>query len=303
MKTFLKKEKFFRVCIMQINYALILSAGLGTRMGEIGKVIPKVLWPIYFKTLLELQIRYCEDLGIQNIYINSHYLHNEIVDFLNESGLGNRVIVLHEEKLLDSGGAIHNLAIRPEVKYQGNLLIVNGDQFMFFEKAIWEKALLKLSACRAVLFGIKVSKDESYSETIIENDCLVAIKKNLEKNRDYITYSGLGLLRLDGLQEAPGASRFFETVANYKEEKIEMITPDDFEYWDFGTSDVYAKNIFKLYPDRGVENKMIHFLKKHEAFFGDLKKFVDRDQRSIDLTKEAEFRIHSIGAKGIFQNI
>ena len=64
MKIFLKKEKSYRVYIMQIDYALILSAGLGTRMGEIGKILPKVLWPIYFKSLLELQIRYCQSLGI-----------------------------------------------------------------------------------------------------------------------------------------------------------------------------------------------------------------------------------------------
>lgn len=288
---------------MRINYALILGAGLGTRMGEIGKFVPKVLWPIYFKTLLELQIRYCEDLGIEKIYLNSHYLHFEILEFVKEAGLGARVTVLHEETLLDSGGAIHNMAKQPEVNYQGNLLIVNGDQFMFFQKNYWEKALSDLSKCRAVLFGIKVNKEDAYSETIIENDCLVAIKKNLEKNKDYITYSGLGLLRLDGLVVVPGVSRFFETVANYKEEKIQMITPDQFEYWDFGTSDIYAKNIFALIPEESAQNKMITFLKRHDAFSGNLNKFIDRVHRSIDLDKEGVFRDQSVGAKGIFQKI
>ena len=52
--------------------ALILAAGKGTRMGEIGKVLPKVLWPIYERSLLELQVQYAKSLGIKDIYIKNH---------------------------------------------------------------------------------------------------------------------------------------------------------------------------------------------------------------------------------------
>jgi NDP-sugar pyrophosphorylase family protein len=122
---------------MQIDYALILSAGLGTRMGAIGKKIPKVLWPLYFKTLLELQIRYCQERGVKKIYINTHFLHDEIVKFLENSKLQGLVTILYEDPLLDSGGAIHNLANRAEINYNGNLLLVNGDQFLFFNDDYW----------------------------------------------------------------------------------------------------------------------------------------------------------------------
>ena len=44
---------------MQLDFAYILAAGKGTRMGEIGKVVPKPLWPIYEKSLLELQVAWC----------------------------------------------------------------------------------------------------------------------------------------------------------------------------------------------------------------------------------------------------
>lgn len=246
MKILPKNEKFFQVYIMQIDYALILSAGMGTRMGEIGRIIPKVLWPIYFKTLLELQIKYCEDLGIKNIYINTHFLHYEIDSFLKNAGLSDKVTMLHEETLLDSGGAIHNLAARKEVNYKGNLLLINGDQFLFFENYFWNLAKKRIESSRAVLFGIKVDKSSSYNETIIENNYLVEIKKHIDKNNNYVTYSGLGLLNLNGLKPVPGISQFFETVANYKLEKIDFVTPDSFEYWDFGTAEVYVKNVLKL---------------------------------------------------------
>ena len=48
---------------MQIDHILILSAGKGTRMGNIGKNLPKVLWPVLSKSLLELQVAYAQKLA------------------------------------------------------------------------------------------------------------------------------------------------------------------------------------------------------------------------------------------------
>jgi NDP-sugar pyrophosphorylase family protein len=284
---------------MQIDYALILGAGLGTRMGEIGKIVPKILWPIYFKTMLELQVRYCEDLGINKIYLNTHFLHDEIINFINNSEFGAKVTVLHEEVLLDSGGAIHNLASRPEVNYQGNLLLVNGDQFLFFEKKFWNEAIKKIGSNRAVLFGIKVDKEAAYNETVVENHRLVNIQKNVDKNKSYITYSGLGILNLNGLKPVPGISRFFETVADYKNEKVDIVTPDSFEYWDFGTADIYAQNIFKL--NQTQKNLMNEFLKKNSAFAEKKELFIETNLHAIDLDFTGSFAMNSIHSRGVWQ--
>lgn len=288
---------------MQIDFALILSAGLGTRMGEIGKKIPKVLWPIYFKKMLELQIRYCEDLNIKNIYINTHFLHDEIIHFLSEAKLSDRVTVLHEDPLLDSGGAIHNVASRPEINYNGNLLLVNGDQFLFFNNKYWDEAKARIASSRAVLFGIKVDKQATYNETVVEKNQLVEIKKNIDKKNEYVTYSGLGLLNLSGLKPVAGISQFFETVANYKKERVDLITPDVFEYWDFGTAEIYTKNVFKLKLPQAKESLMDLFLKKHSAYIGRKELFIDTQKNSLDLECLGQFATDSIHADGIFQKI
>ena len=288
---------------MGIDYALILSAGLGTRMGEIGKRLPKVLWPIFFKSILELQIRYCEDLGVRKIYINTHFLHDEIEKFLKDSSLFDRVTILHEEILLDSGGAIHNLAARPEVNYTGKLLLVNGDQFLFFNQELWSKALDRLASCRAVLFGINVEQMALYNETIIENFQLIEIRKNLKIKKEYTTYSGLGLLSLNNLKPFVGISRFFETVADYKNEKVDMVTPDHYEYWDFGTAEIYMKNMFKLNSKNAEGSLIVDFLLKHSALDGPKEKFINDNCHSLDLDYRAQFKENSIQAKGLFQKV
>ncbi|MDO9182838.1 MAG: sugar phosphate nucleotidyltransferase [Bacteriovorax sp.] len=288
---------------MQIDYALILGAGLGTRMGEIGKVIPKILWPVYFKTMLELQVKYCEDLGIKNIYLNTHFLNSEIQDFLVKNKLDERIKVLNEEILLDSGGAIHNFAIRPEVNYQGTLLLINADQFLFFDKKYWNEAIAKVESSRAVLFGIKVEKSSAYNEIVLEDNILKEIRANTEKRADYITYSGLGILSLKNLKPIPGISRFFETVVDYKNEKVEVVTPKECEYWDFGTAIIYANNTFKLKKENERESEMGKFLTKHLAFVGNEEKYINTKSQSIDLDAKGVFRQGHIHAKDIYQKI
>lgn len=288
---------------MQIDYALILSAGLGTRMGEIGKKIPKVLWPLYAKTLLELQILYCKDLGVKRIYINSHFLHDEIKQFLKMKNLLADVTLLYENPLLNSGGAIHNLAEQKEVNYKGRLLLVNGDQFLFFGQEYWQKAMEKIDLCRAVLFGITVDKDANYNETVLEDNCLKEIKKNLSKKNDYVTYSGLGLLNLNGLRPVHGISQFFETVANYKEERVDFITPKNFEYWDFGTADIYVKNIFKLSHKKERESLAGKFLRSKGAFDLDESAFVNKEIEAIDLDRGGLFLPQSIHGAGLYQRV
>ena len=67
---------------MKINTALILCAGYGKRLNPITLKIPKPLIEINEITLLENSINFLEKLEIENIKINTYYLHNQIQDFI-----------------------------------------------------------------------------------------------------------------------------------------------------------------------------------------------------------------------------
>lgn len=289
---------------MQIDHALILCAGMGTRMGEIGKKIPKPLWPVFFKSLLELQVDYCRSMGIKRLFLNTHFLSEEIEKHLKSDPKFDGVIMLHEDPLLDSGGAIHNMASRGDVNYSGTLLLVNADQFLFFDSKHFTDALSVLENSRAALFGIKVDKTAKYNETILENGQLKEIIKS-DGTHDFITYSGLGLLKLDSLHPVAGISKFFETVANYKKERVQFVVPDKFEYWDFGTAEIYFESIKEIYSclkeNRG--NRLMDFLKEHQALSGNVDNFFNPEMRSINLEGEGRFERDSIVGKGIVQKL
>lgn len=289
---------------MQIDHALILCAGMGSRMGEIGKKLPKALWPVFYKELLELQISYCHDLGIKRLFINTHFLSKEIEEYLSSDLRFEDITVLHEDPLLDSGGAIHNMASRGDVNYTGNLLLVNADQFLFFDKKYFDEAISSLENSRAALFGITVEKSAKYNETVIIDDQLKEIRKS-DGTQDYVTYSGLGILKLDGLTPIAGISRFFETVADYKRERVQFIVPSNFEYWDFGTAPIYfesIKNIFNNLKDNR-SGWLMDFLNKHGAFNGDENNFFSQELNSISLDRSSAFERNSIVGHGIIQEV
>ncbi|MCO4753618.1 MAG: NTP transferase domain-containing protein [Bacteriovoracaceae bacterium] len=231
---------------MKVENALILAAGKGTRMGEIGKHLPKVLWPVFEKSLLELEVLYAKELGAQRVFINSYYYTKELLNHVENNPIFSDVEVLVEQAPIDIGGAVHNLA--EKIGYRGNLLILNSDQFIFMEKDIWNKAFEKLKSSDAVLFAHEVNSSDNYNALALDKDRLVGITPNseLERDKKVHTYTGMSLIKLDKLQKVAGMSKFFDSVADFKSNDIRIMDIASSPYWDFGTLSRYWKSSFKI---------------------------------------------------------
>lgn len=247
---------------MQIDYCLITAAGLGTRMGPIGQVLPKILWPIFETTLLRLQVEFAKEWGAKKIYLNGHFLSPLVLSYIEENNLP--VTFLHEETLLDVGGAIYNMAKQPEVNHQGKLLVLNGDQFLFFPKEKFQEAWELLPTYDAVLFGISVPSGAGYRQTVIQDHELVNITPPLADGPAYQTYSGVSLFNLERIEKLQGIRPFFESIADYHTRKIAFMPLDQYSYWDFGTSDRYANSLFRCLEDG--QGEMAHFLDRTKGW-------------------------------------
>lgn len=87
--------------------AIILAAGLGTRLGDLTYDRPKALVTIAGRTMLEHQIRHLKKAGFDHIVINIHHFGNLISDFLNKNDFGIDIRLSDEtDMLLDTGGGI-----------------------------------------------------------------------------------------------------------------------------------------------------------------------------------------------------
>ncbi len=244
---------------MNLEVAYILGAGLGTRMGPVGEILPKLLWPVFEKTLLELQVDYAIECGVKKIYLNTHFQADKIQDYIRKKKLN--IEVLHEESLLDIGGAVHNLA--RVLNYEGRVLILNGDQFLLINKDSFDEFKEKSLSFVATLMGLKVKAGSEYNELVVEEGLLKSIERPLPTD-SYYTYSGVSIINLSKLAPCEGKSKFFESVADFKKEEVAVFKPNEFEYWDFGTTERYINSMRKTLLNE--ETLFKNFIEKNKAF-------------------------------------
>jgi NDP-sugar pyrophosphorylase family protein len=87
--------------------AMVLAAGLGTRLRPLTDNRPKALVEINGRTLLEITLARLRGFGVDDVIINAHHFADMIVDYLNvNNNFDMKIEVSHEEELLDTGGGL-----------------------------------------------------------------------------------------------------------------------------------------------------------------------------------------------------
>ncbi len=91
--------------------AMILAAGLGTRLKEITQAIPKCLVEAGGLTMIEHTIFALRKAGVDFVVINLHYLAERVLEFFSSKRFeGISINFSHEEDLLGTGGGLLNAA-------------------------------------------------------------------------------------------------------------------------------------------------------------------------------------------------
>ncbi len=91
--------------------AMVLAAGLGTRLRPLTDDRPKALVEIAGRTLLEITLSRLRSFGVTEVIINVHHFADMILDYLKaHDNFGMRIEVSREELLLDTGGGLKKAA-------------------------------------------------------------------------------------------------------------------------------------------------------------------------------------------------
>ena len=91
--------------------AMILAAGLGTRLRPLTDHRPKALVEVGGRTLLEITLARLSSFGVRDVIINVHHFADMVVDYLKaHDNFGMRIDVSREDVLLDTGGGLKKAA-------------------------------------------------------------------------------------------------------------------------------------------------------------------------------------------------
>jgi len=89
--------------VTSFTHAMVLAAGLGTRMKPITDTLPKPLVPVLRKPLIEYNLQRLDSAGISKIVVNTHYLPEKIEAYL---AARREVQISHEVERLETGGGV-----------------------------------------------------------------------------------------------------------------------------------------------------------------------------------------------------
>jgi NDP-sugar pyrophosphorylase family protein len=91
--------------------AMILAAGLGTRLRPLTNDRPKALVEIGGRTLLEITLVRLREFGVREAMVNVHHFADMVIEYLKKNeNFGMRIEVSREESLLDTGGGLKKAA-------------------------------------------------------------------------------------------------------------------------------------------------------------------------------------------------
>jgi mannose-1-phosphate guanylyltransferase len=227
--------------------AMILAAGLGTRLRPLTNDRPKALVEIAGRTLLEITLARLRTFGIREVIVNVHHFADLVVAYLKaRDNFGMRIEISREEVLLDTGGGLKKVgwfflepASRDEPFLLHNVDVLSTIDFM---------KMLQAHKTNQALATIAVQERESSRQLLFDEDqqlCgrRVGRDKQPEIARpapqlDPLAFSGIHVIspRLFPLMKEEG---IFSIIDSYLRlaacgEKIAAFRVDEYYWRDLG---------------------------------------------------------------------
>ena len=152
--------------------ALLLAAGLGTRLRPLTDTTPKCLVPIKGQALLGIWLERLTQAGIGPFLINTHYLAEQVVSFVGASPYRNQVRLVNEFELQGTAGTlIANL----DFFQREDSLLIHADNYCLADfKAFQQAHASRPPECLMTMMTFRTN-DPSSCGIVELNDCSVVV--------------------------------------------------------------------------------------------------------------------------------
>ncbi len=232
--------------------ALLLAAGLGTRLLPHTETIPKPLFPIGGRPLIDVHIEALINAGCNEIVVNTHHLHTQIEQHIKTHPYPVPVHTCHEPEILGTGGAIKNLE-----GFWDTLpfFVVNSDIYSTIDLA----AVYRFHIDHAHPATLVLVDWPDVNTVCVGGDGLIA-GFDPDQVADYHmrrTFTGIQVLEPEILDYIP-AARFSSSIDAFgrmiKDGKTIKAYLADHDCWtDIGTPERYADTVYRTLAPRAFK--------------------------------------------------
>ena len=249
--------------------AMVLAAGLGTRLRPLTDLISKPMAPIVNKPVMEHIINLLAQHDFRDIVCNLHYFPDEIKNHFGDgSKWGVNILYSYEEELLGTAGGVKNV----EEFFEGqSFIVISGDALTDIDlTAAYNFHQEKKGVATVVL--TEVEDTSQYGVVILDDNS-----------------------RITGFQEKPLSGEAKSDLANsgiyFFESEVFKFMPSKGQFYDFG------KNLF---PDL-LEKDIPYYGYKHKQYWNDVGSLDQYQQGNFDAL-EGKVKVN-IGGKKIKEGV
>lgn len=232
--------------------AMILAAGFGTRLLPYTRLIPKPLFSMGEKPVLEILIENLIQGGCHEVIINTHHLADQIEFFLSHKHFPIPVNVSYEPEILGTGGAIKNVE-----NFWGDLpfMVINSDVVTDINfKSVYDFHLRHGFAATLVLTDCTGLNSVSADSACFIRDFWAPQDPDKNEKPRRFTFTGIQVLDKQVLEYLPGGG-FYSIIDAYihmikNGNKIKAFFATE-NYWkDIGTPERYRQAVLdRMIPD------------------------------------------------------
>ena len=228
--------------------AMIMAAGMGSRLEPITLLMPKPLIPVMNRPLMDIILTQLHSVGVKDVISNTYYLADQIINRYKKNNLGINFNYIKEDKLSGTAGGMKKC--QHFFDDCEDFVVMSGDVLtnVDIKKAI---EIHKISGAIATIgvkevehekvsnFGVVVTDENGYITEFQEKPSIEEAKSNLINTGIYIFNRKI----FDYIPE----NTFYDFAKNVfpqllKEEQINTFHVDG--YWnDIGTISQYKQSI------------------------------------------------------------
>lgn len=222
--------------------AMILAAGLGSRLHPLTESKPKALVKYNGTILLKSAIDYLKNGGVNEIVVNVHHFADQIIDFIDQSEFGIPISISDERNyLLETGGALkfacHFFDKDPFIVYNVDIITdLNLEKLISFHKR------------SNFLASIVVRKRKTQRYLLFDNELRVCgwenkktkeiIIKRESDHYQHLAFSGIHIINPEIFNKIPTEWKRFSIIDLYlylaRDNNIKAFIDESSKWLDIG---------------------------------------------------------------------